>query len=199
VALRLGLVVYLVVAVGAVAAHGASMERTHTWQLGRGFSATIDVSMRMPGGPFARRTLVVRRRGRALIRFSRDDAGMGRQFADITGDGVKDVLVLDYGDGSGGCGIYRLYGGARFHELWVRLACADVAITRLLGGALVAWKAVYSSQTAATRGQIHCCWSIWRRTEWRWRGGRLVRVRSSLGAPPPLRWRDRLLPGTYPK
>jgi hypothetical protein len=170
-----------------------------SWQLGRGFTATVYASARVPGSSIAERTLLIQRRGRTWRRFSRQDEGLGVEVGDISGDGVKDVLVLDFQGGSGACGVYRLFGGPWFGELWRRSDCADTGIVRLAGGALVAWRAVLSSQTSATRGQIHCCWAAWRRTEWRWRAGKLVRVRSSIGRPPPARWRKTLLPDTYPR
>jgi len=132
-------------------------------------------------------------------RFSREDEGLGVQVADVTGDGIKDVLVLDYWDGSGACGKYWLFAGPRFGAAWHRQDCADTGIARLLRGELVTWRAVASSQTAATRGGIHCCWSIWRRTRWQWHAGKIVRGRSTLGPPPPASWLVRLLPGTFPR
>ena len=197
--LRLKLAV-LVAAGAYVPASAATCPTATTWPLGRGFTATRYVGAAYPGSTIARRTLVIRERGRVLRRFSRQDDGLGMQFTDITADRVKDILVLDYWDGSGGCGAYTLFGGSRFKVLWRRATwCADTEIARFVGSALVTWSAVLSSQTAATRGGIHCCWATWRRTEWRWRRGRLLRARSTLGPPPPLRWRVRLLPGTYPR
>jgi hypothetical protein len=120
------------------------------------------------------------------------------QVADVTGDGVKDVLVLDYWDGSGACGEYSFFASTGFSRIWRNQECADTGIARLFQGALVTWTAVGSSKTTASGAGIHCCWSKWRRTEWRLDRGRLVRTRSSIGRPPPARWRVDLLPGTNP-
>jgi hypothetical protein len=169
-----------------------------SWDLGRGFRAVASEGRRVAGGPIARRTLEIRRGGELLQQFRSTDAGLGVQVADVTGDGIRDVLALDYQDGSGGCGIYRLYGGPRFRELWVRFECADIGVVRLQARALVLWAAVLSSKTRASGGSPHCCWRTWRRTQWRWRGGHLQRARSWLGPPPPPSYQVRLLPGTFP-
>jgi hypothetical protein len=169
-----------------------------SWDLGRGFGAVAFEGQRVAGGPIARRTLEIRRGRRLLQRFSSTDEGLGIQVADITGDGVRDVLALNYGDGSGACGVYRLYGGPRLRELWIRFECADSGVVRLQARALVLWAAVLSSKTRASGGSPHCCWRIWRRTEWRWQGGHLRRWRTWLGPPPPPGYQVRLLPGTFP-
>jgi hypothetical protein len=191
----------VVVAAGTfVSASAATCEKATAWPLGRGFTATMYVGTPYPGSTIAWRTLVIRERGRILRRFSHQNNGLGIQFTDITGDGVNEILVLDYWGGSGGCGAYTLFGGSRFSALWRRGTwCADDQIARFVGSALVTWSAVLSSQTPATRGSIHCCYATWRRTEWRWRAGRLTRAGSTLGPPPQLRWRVGLLPGTHPR
>jgi hypothetical protein len=59
--------------------------------------------------------------------------GLGVQVTDITGDGVKDILVLNYWGGSGGCGAYTLFGGSRFKVLWKRGTwCTDDQIARFV-------------------------------------------------------------------
>jgi hypothetical protein len=176
----------------------ASTKQTRRWSLGGGFTATVYAPERGPYFPAVKRTLLIQRGGHVVRRFSRENEGLGVQVAEVTGDQVKDVLVLDYWDGSAACGEYTLFAGPRLEAVWHRRDCADWGITRLSHGALITWRAVWSSQTKATRGGIHCCWSIWRRTRWQWRAGRLVRGRSTLGPPPPSAWRVNLLPGTSP-
>jgi hypothetical protein len=173
-----------------------SAQQIRTWKLGSGFAASIYAAQLDPGSTIARRTLVIQRRGVIVQRFSREDEGLGAQVAEVTGDQIRDVLVLDYWGGSGGCGEYRLFAGPRLAKVWSRSDCADVGIARIWRGRLVIWVAVASSQTTASKGGIHCCWSVWRRTVWQWRSGELVRGRSVLGPPPPASWRVRLLPGT---
>ena len=182
-----------------VSVSAASPRQPVKWQLADGYTATVNSGTPYPGSTWTRRTLVIRKGIRVVSRHGWRNEGLGIQTADVTDDGLKDVLVINYHGGSGGCGRYILFGGDRFRVLWRRWECADNGIVRLLGGALVLWNAVFSSQTEATRGGIHCCWAVWRRTEWRWRDGRLVRARSTLGDPPRLRWRVHLLPGTYPR
>ena len=47
--------------------------------------------------------------------------------ADLTGDGRDDFLVFEDMDGSGGCGLYRVYraAAAAATEIWRRHACTD--------------------------------------------------------------------------
>lgn len=176
----------------------ASSQEVRRWTLGGGFTAAAYAPQRVPTFPAAKRTLFIQRRGRLVRRFSRENEGLGVQVAEVTGDRVKDVLVLDYWDGSGACGEYTLLAGPRLEAVWRRRDCADVGIARLSRGALVTWRAVASSKTRASGRGIHCCWSIWRRTRWEWRADRLVRGRSSLGPSPSAAWRVNLLPGTFP-
>jgi hypothetical protein len=192
---RVGVLSMVVAAVVPVVSPGSSQE-IRRWNLGSGFVATIYAPQRDPGDPEARRTLVIQKQGHTIRRFSRQDEGLGAQVGEATGDQIKDVLVLDYYDGSGGCGEYRLFGGPQLAMIWRRFDCADTGIARLWRGALTTWVAVGSSKTAASKGGIHCCWSVWRRTQWRWHSGRLVRGSSVLGPPPSASWRVRLLPGT---
>jgi hypothetical protein len=183
------------VAVVPVVAVGRS-QQLRRWKLGGGFVATIYAPQADPGSPVAQRTLVIEKQGRTIRRFSRDHEGLGAQVAEVTGDQIKDVLVLDYWDGSGACGEYRLFGGPQLAMVWRRYECADTGIARLWRGSLTTWVAVASSKTAASRGGIHCCWSVWRRTMWQWHSGKLVRGTSVLGPPPRTSWLVRLLPGT---
>jgi hypothetical protein len=161
-------------------------------QLGHGYTATVRV-VHVVSGSDAYRTLVIRHGATTVLRFEDRDTALKLQAVDISGDGVKDVLALDYTDGSGGCGSYRLYGGSPFRELWVREMCADTGMARIDGGALVAWTAVDSSKDPASHDAIHCCWTVWRRTEWRWRDDRLARARTTTGPAPPDAWRERPL------
>ena len=98
--------------------------------------------------------------------------------ADLTGDGRDDFLVFEDMDGSGGCGLYRVYraAAASATEIWRRHACTDWKSTFLQGHVLVTEDGV--GQTAASKGQIHCCPRLIRRTEYRWNGSRLTRLRS---------------------
>ena len=100
--------------------------------------------------------------------------------ADLTRDGRVDFLVFEDMDGSGGCGLYRVYraAAASATEIWHRRACTDWKSTFLQGHALVTEDGV--GQTAASKGQIHCCPRFIRRTEYRWNGSQLVRRRSAL-------------------
>jgi hypothetical protein len=163
--------------------------------LGHGFTAVAFTRNRVPGGAVAIRTLEIRRGGKLLKRFrSRYDEGLGIQAVDITGDGVHDLLVLNYRDGSGACGTYRLYAGPEFRELWVRSECADTGVVRIVHGDLIAWTAVLTSKTASSGTYPHCCWRIWRKTSWRWAEGRL-RIAATRLTQPPTSWQERLLPG----
>jgi hypothetical protein len=192
---RVGVVTLVVVAVVPVVAVGSS-QQARSWKLGKGFAASIYAGQLYPGSTIARRTLVILRRGRPVRRFSWEDEGLGAQVAEVTGDEIKDILVLDYWGGSGGCGEYRLLGGPALATVWRRSDCADTGIARLWRGRLTTWVAVGSSKTAASKGGIHCCWSVWRRTVWHWHSGKFVRGRSVLVPPPSESWRVRLLPGT---
>lgn len=182
-------------AVVPVVAVGSSQQVRH-WNLGSGFAASIHTGQLDPGSPIARRTLVIQKAGRVVLRFSREDEGLGAQVAEVTDDQIRDVLVLDYSGGSGAWGEYRLFAGPRLTLVWRRHESADTGIARLWRGRLATWLAVGSSKTAASKSGIHCCWSVWRRTVWQWRSGKLARGRSVLGPPPPESWRVRLLPGT---
>jgi hypothetical protein len=186
----------LAVAVALVAA-GPSGGLGMNWDLGSGFTAVASAKNHIAGEVRVRRTLEIRRHGLLLRRLSSTNEGLGVQVADITGDGVRDVLTFDYQGGTGVCGTYRLYGGLRFRELWVRAACADSGFVKLANRTLVLSKAVLASKTRASNGSPHCCWRTWRRTTWRWDGNRLRLARSWLGPPPPPSYQERVLPGTF--
>src|SRR5438034_11202936 len=94
----------------------ATSQGVRRWTLGGGCTARVYVPQLESGSRQAQRMLIIRKGGKAVRRFVRQDEGLGVQVADVTGDGVKDVLVLDYQGGSGGCGIYRLFGGPGFDE-----------------------------------------------------------------------------------
>lgn len=166
------------------------------WQLGGGFSAVAFTGRRFPGGEVAIRTLEILHDRTVVARFRSRDEGLGVQAADITGDGIRSLLVLNYQDGSGGCGTYRLYGGPSVHEAWVRRECADTGIVRILHGNLVAWTAVPSSKTPASGNYQHCCWRHWRQTSWQWQNGRLEATSTKPAPAPPESYQVRLLPGT---
>jgi hypothetical protein len=108
------------------------------------------------------------------------------QRGDVTGDRHPDLLLFEDTDGSAGCGVYRLLAtvGGRITQLLVRRACLDDAAVVLHGGALVVYDGIL--RDPKTLDQIHCCWTLWRRTEQRWRGRRLVSVQRTRGGPPPL-------------
>jgi hypothetical protein len=166
------------------------------WNLGRGYKVVVYETGRFPGSTYAHRTLTIRHRGR-VVRSSRYlDEGLGVLTQDITGDGVRDVLALDYQDGSGGCGTYHVYGGPHFGKLWTHTACIDTGFARMLDHALVTWFAVPSSKTRDSRSSVHCCWRLWRRSEWRWQNGGLRLASRSVGGLPHLR--PLLPPGSIP-
>jgi len=106
---------------------------------------------------------------------------------DVTGDGRRDVLVFQDQDGSGGCGVWRLFAdaGGRLRELWVRRGCADTLAVTLTRGALVTYDAVFGSKDPKTDGYVHCCRRVWRRTSRSWRGPSPAEARTWTGPPPP--------------
>lgn len=93
---------------------------------------------------------------------------------DITGDGVRDVLVENYTDGSGGSGTFRLYAGPRLREGYVHEGCGDTFSAVLTRAGLLTWRAIPSSKDPKTNGYIHCCWLRWLRTTRTWVRGRLT-------------------------
>jgi hypothetical protein len=104
---------------------------------------------------------------------------------DVTGDGVRDVLVADYIGGSGACENYRLYAGARLRPVWnLRTVCEDTTRVVLRPHGIDSWSAIDGSHYSAS---IHCCWRRWTHREWRWENGRLPLVRRTVTTHPP-RW-----------
>jgi hypothetical protein len=168
------------------------------WDLGRGFTAIVTTSHRVPNGFRARRTLEIKRDGVVVRRFSSVNDGLGVQVSSVPVGGVRELLMLDYQDGTGACGTYRLYAGPALRVAWGRGACADTAVARLNGDALIVWSAVLDTKTPWSGSSPHCCWRVWRRTELRWNGRSMRRDRMSLGPAPPPKYRDRLLPGALP-
>jgi hypothetical protein len=47
---------------------------------------------------------------------------------------VKDVLVLDYWDGSGACGEYSFFASPGLSRIWRNQECADTGSVDLLPG-----------------------------------------------------------------
>jgi len=141
----------------------ATPHRARVVRLGHGFTAVV-------AGRGAVRTLELRRRTRVVRKLVVRGGRFQLQARDITGDGIRELLTRAV---RGGSAVYRLYGGPGFRELWVRAQPTKTGRTQLASGGLVAWQAVTPRK--------------WRRAVWRWRGGRLRLVGSSLGAPPPAR------------
>jgi hypothetical protein len=137
-------VVTAIVAAIAPLTSSASSQEIRRWALGGGFTAAVYAPQRAPNFPAVKRTLLIQKRGQLVGRFSRENEGLGVQVAEMTGDGVKDVLVLDYWGGSGACGRYTLFAGPRLEAVWRQQDCADWGISRLTRGALVTWRAVFS-------------------------------------------------------
>jgi hypothetical protein len=168
------------------------------WDLGRGFTAVATTENRVRGGMTARRTLEIRHDGELLRRFTSNDEGLGVQVGAVRFRGVRELLALDYQDGTGACGTYRLYGGPRLREIWVRSACADTRVARLRGDVLIVWSAVLRTKTRASGGSPHCCWRVWRHRAMQWNGREMRVVRSGFGSAPAPSYRERLLPGALP-
>ena len=108
-----------------------------------------------------------------------DDTG------DVTGDGRRDVLVFQDRDGSGGCGVWRLFAdaGGRVRELWAHSGCADTFAATIAGGRLLAYQGIVKDPKSGT--YIHCCWSVWRRTARQWLGVEPLPAASTRVQPPP--------------
>jgi hypothetical protein len=105
---------------------------------------------------------------------------------DVTGDGRRDVLVFQDQDGSGGCGVWRLFAdaGGRVRELSVRRGCTDTTWVTLEGPTLVDYEAVGSSKDPKTGTYIHCCWLRWTRVAFAWRGTSRSVVSRTVGPAP---------------
>ena len=97
------------------------------------------------------------------------------QTADATGDGHPDILTLEGGDGSGGCGTWRLIAlrGTRIESIYKREGCeADVRIQREM---LRVESAIYPKKCK----NIHGCgrrrtWLRWSGTNWDKVGSRVI-------------------------
>jgi hypothetical protein len=137
----------------------------------------------VPGSSEALRGLVVWHHGRRwtrALRFRRVADDFLIQVQDVTRDGRPDVLLFEDRDGSGGCGIWRVFVGGR--EQFVRAGCRDNATVRFEGHRVVAYRGVVRDPRSGT--YIHCCWSRWRRTAFRWDGDRFQVEARRIGPPP---------------
>jgi hypothetical protein len=195
---RAFLVICAAAAGAACAVASPANESVRRWDLGRGFTAVATTKDRAPGGDLARRALEIRHSGVLVRRFASQDEGLGVQVGDTPVAGVRELLVLDYQDGSGACGTYRMYGGPSLREVWVRAACADTRLARLHADALDVWSAVLTSKTHASGSSPHCCWRVWGHEVLRWNGRKMRVVRRELGSAPAPSYQERLLPGALP-
>jgi hypothetical protein len=152
--------------------------------LGHGYDALR--YMRIPHPPERggdRWMFEVVRDGRLVQRWHFANQAMRVKVRDVTGDGVRDALVVNYIGGSGGCGGYRLYAGPHLRPLWrLQAVCEDTARVRLHRHGIDAWTAIDSSHYTSS---IHCCWRRWTHREWRWEHGRLRLARRSVTTHPP--------------
>ena len=97
------------------------------------------------------------------------------QTADATGDGHSDILTLEGGDGSGGCGTWRLIAlrGTRIESIFKREGCeTEVRIQREM---LRVDSAIYPKKCK----NIHGCgrrrtWLRWTGTGWAETGSRVI-------------------------
>jgi len=173
----------LVAVVVAVAPPHGSMLDGH-WTLGHGYEARRYYRIPHPperGGD--RWTFEIVRDGRLVQRWHVVNQNMLIELKDVTGDGIRDVLVLNYIDGSGGCGGYRFYAGPRLRPLWrLRNECEDTTRVRLRPHGIDSWNAVESSHYTSS---IHCCYHRWTHREWRWKEGRLRLARRTITTHPP--------------
>lgn len=162
--------------------HGAKLDGR--WALGHGYEALR--YMRVPHPPERggdRWTFEVVRGDSLVRRWRVVNQAMRVTIQDVTGDGVRDALVVDYIGGSGGCGDYRLYAGPRFRPLWrLRTVCEDTTRVHLRPRGIADWTAIDSSHYGSS---IHCCWRRWTHREWRWEHGRLRLVRKTVTIHPP--------------
>jgi hypothetical protein len=102
---------------------------------------------------------------------------------DVTGDGVRDALVVNYIGGSAECEGCRLHAGPHLRPLWrLRTVCEDTTRVRLLRHGIADWTAIDGSHHTSS---IHCCWRRWTHRVWDWEHGRLRLVRRTVTAHPP--------------
>jgi hypothetical protein len=149
----------------------------HTVQLGHGYTAQTTARDRFAGSTIATRTLILRRAATVLQRFTAQDVALRLTLADITRDGVRDVLAWNYTDGSGCCGSFRFYAGPLLRDDYVRRDCLDTFTARLTPDGLLTWRAIGSSKSGEN---IHCCYSRWLKTTRRWVHGGLEIVARSV-------------------
>jgi hypothetical protein len=175
----------LVAAVVVVIAppHGAKLDGH--WNLGHGYKALR--YMRVPHPPERggdRWTFEIVRGGHLVRRWRVVNQAMQVDLRDVTGDGIKDVLVTNYIGGSGGWAGYRLYAGPHLKPLWrLRGVSGDMARVHLLAHGIADWTAIDGSHHTTS---IHCCWRRWTHREWRWKNGRLRLVQRTVTTQPPL-------------
>jgi hypothetical protein len=140
--------------------------------LGHGYTATVHRAAQATSYGYPQ-TLELLRGRVVLQRFFGYGEDLYLHTADMTGDGVRDVLAENYRDGSGGCGTFRFYAGARLREAYVRRDCGDTFSAVLAPTGLTTWRAIASSKDPKTDDYIHCCWLRWLRTTRNWVDGRL--------------------------
>jgi len=162
--------------------HGAKLDGH--WTLAHGYTARR--YLRIPHPPERgsdRWTFEIVRDRRVVRRWRVENEAMRVKIRDVTGDGVRDALVVNYIGGSAGCEGYRLYAGSHLRPLWrLRTVCEDTTRVRLLPHGIADWTAIDSSHHTSS---IHCCWRRWTHREWRWEHGRLRLVRRSVTTHPP--------------
>jgi hypothetical protein len=102
--------------------------------------------------------------------------GVRMDQADVTGDGIADLITFEDVGGSGACGTYRVVESTDLDaaEILRRDVC-DTEIT-VAGGDLRVRKAVFEPDDA------HCCPSAVRTTVLRWNGSDWVEVSSEVSA-----------------
>jgi len=162
--------------------HGAKLDGR--WKLGHGYEARRYLRISHPPERGSDRwTFAIVRDGLVVRRWRVVNKAMRVKIGDVTGDGVRDALVVNYIGGSGGCGGYRLYGGPHLRPLWrLRTVCEDTTRVHLLPHGIADWTALDGSHYTTS---IHCCWCRWTHREWRWKHGRLRLVRRTVTRHPP--------------
>jgi hypothetical protein len=104
--------------------------------------------------------------------------GVRTDQADVTGDGLADLLTFEDVGGSGACGTYRVVAPAEgdAREILRRRVC-DTEI-QIAGGDLRVREAVFEADDP------HCCPSAFRTTVLRWNGFDWERVSSQISPAP---------------